>query len=99
MSDAEIEKQLERQFRKQFLPEHPIEQLEQITPERLERALGTLFQHGFEDGMHRIREDNATLADLLERHFGKRAKPPAQETETATKTCTPEAAIRTTCFV
>ncbi len=79
MSDAEIEKHLERQFRKQFLPEHPIEQLEQITPERLERALGTLFQHGFEDGMRHIRKDNATLADLLERHFGKRVKPPAQE--------------------
>ncbi len=79
MSDAEIEKQLERQFRKQFLPEHPVEQLEQITPERLERALGTLFQHGFEDGMRMIREDNAALADQLERHFGKRAKPPAQE--------------------
>ncbi len=79
MSDAEIEKQLERQFRKQFLPEHPVEQLEQITPERLERALGTLFKYGFEDGMRHIREDNAALADQLERHFGKRAKPPAQE--------------------
>ncbi len=79
MSDAEIEKHLERQFRRQFLPEHPIEQLEQITPERLERALGTLFQHGFEDGMRHIREDNAALADQLERHFGKRTKPPAQK--------------------
>ena len=43
MSDAEIEKKLELQFRKQFLPEHPVEQFEQITPQRLERALGTLF--------------------------------------------------------
>ena len=77
MSDAEIEKKLERQFRKQFLPEHPVEQLEQITPQRLERALGTLFQYGYEDGMQRIREDNATLADLLERHFGKRTQSPA----------------------
>ncbi len=77
MSDAEIEKKLERQFRKQFLPELPVEQLEQITPQRLERALGTLFQYGYEDGMRRIREDNATLADLLERHFGKRSQPPA----------------------
>ncbi len=77
MSDAEIEKKLERQFRKQFLPELPVEQLEQITPKRLERALGTLFQYGYEDGMRRIREDNATLADLLERHFGKRSQPPA----------------------
>ena len=77
MSDAEIEKKLERQFRKQFLPEHPVEQLEQIKPQRLERALGTLFQYGYEDGMRRIREDNATLADLLERHFGKRTQPPA----------------------
>ena len=77
MSDAEIEKKLERQFRKQFLPELPVEQLEQITPQRLERALGTLFQYGYEDGMRRIREDNATLADLLERHFGKSSQPPA----------------------
>ena len=90
MSDAEIEKQLERQFRKQFLPEHPIEQLEQITPERLERALGTLFQHGFEDGMRMIRKDNATLADQLERHFGKRVKPPAQELKPPQKPVPPK---------
>jgi len=64
MSDAEIEKSLERQFRKQFLPEHPVEKLELITPERLERALGTLFQHGFEKGIHRIRQDNEVLADM-----------------------------------
>ena len=76
MSDAEIEKKLERQFRKQFLPELPVKQIEQITPQRLERALGTLFQYGYEDGMRRIREDNATLAELLERHFGKRSQPP-----------------------
>lgn len=90
MSDAEIEKQLERQFRKQFLPEHPVEQLEQITPERLERALGTLFKYGFEDGMRHIREDNAALADQLERHFGKRAKPPAQELKPPQKPTPPK---------
>ena len=39
--------------------------------------LGTLFQYGYEDGMRRIREDNATLADLLERHFGKQTQQPA----------------------
>ena len=43
MSDAEIEKKLERQFRKQFLPELPVEQLEQITPKRLERAVRHSF--------------------------------------------------------
>ena len=91
MSDAEIEKKLERQFRKQFLPELPVEQLEQISPKRLERALGTLFQYGYEDGMQRIREDNATLADLLERHFGKSSQLPAEVPKQTTKTCATEA--------
>ncbi len=78
MSDAEIEKSLERQFRKQFLPEHPVEQLELITPERLERALGTLFQHGFEKGIQRIRKDNKVLADMLENYFGAGHRPPPE---------------------
>lgn len=95
MSDAEIEKKLERQFRKQFLPEHPVEQLEQITPKRLERALGTLFQYGYEDGMRRIREDNATLADLLERHFGKRTQPPASVPKNQPKPVPPKPAETT----
>ena len=73
MSDAEIEKALERQFRRQFLPEHPVEQ---FTPERLEEALGTLFQHGFEEGFRRVRRDSPALAEQLERHFGQGQKPP-----------------------
>ncbi len=95
MSDAEIEKKLERQFRKQFLPELPVEQLEQITPKRLERALGTLFQYGYEDGMRRIREDNATLADLLERHFGKRSQPPASVPKNPQRSVPPKPAETT----
>ena len=95
MSDAEIEKKLERQFRKQFLPEHPVEQLEQITPKRLERALGTLFQYGFEDGMRRIREDNAALADMLERHFGKRTQLPASVPKNPPRTEPPKPAETT----
>ena len=73
MSDVEIEKALERQFRRQFLPEHPVEQ---FTPERLEEALGTLFQHGFEEGFRRVRRDSPALAEQLERHFGQGQKPP-----------------------
>ena len=66
MSDTEIEKQLEKQFRQQFLPKNPLEQLEQFTPERLEKALGTLFQHGFEEGFRRVRRDSPALAEQLE---------------------------------
>ena len=90
MSDAEIKKHLERQFRKQFRPEHPKEQLELITPRRLERAFGTLFQYGYEDGMKRIRDDNETLADLLERHFGRRAQPPTSAPKNTPKPVPPK---------
>ena len=72
MSDAEIEKSLERQFRQKFLPEHPVEQL---TPERLEDALGLLFQHGFDEGFRRIKRDSPMLANQLERYFGGGQKP------------------------
>ena len=75
MSDVEIEKALERQFRRQFLPEHPGEQ---ITPERLENALGTLFQHGFEEGFRRVRRDSPALAEQLERFFGLGQRPPPE---------------------
>ena len=73
MSDVEIEKALERQFRRQFLPEHPVEQL---TPERLEEALGTLFKHGFEEGFRRVKRDSPELAEQLERYFGTGRRPP-----------------------
>ena len=76
MSDAEIEKTLEKQFRQKFLPQHPLEQLEQLIPERLEKALGTLFQHGFDDGFRRISRDSPALAEQLERYFGQGQKPP-----------------------
>ena len=78
MSDTEIEKQLEKQFRQQFLPKNPLEQLEQFTPERLEKALGTLFQHGFEEGFRRVRRDSPALAEQLERFFGQEQKPPPE---------------------
>ena len=77
MSDAEIEKTLENQFRQKFLPQHPLEQLEHFTPERLENALGTLFQHGFDDGFRRISRDNPALAEQLKQYFGQGQKPPA----------------------
>jgi hypothetical protein len=78
LSDTEIEKQLEKQFRQQFLPKNPLEQLEQFTPERLENALGTLFQHGFEEGFRRVRRDSPALAEQLERFFGQGQKPPPE---------------------
>ncbi len=87
MSDAEIEKALERQFRKQFLPEHPVEQL---TPERLEKALGTLYQHGFEEGFRRIRQDSPALAAQLERYLGlKRLQPPPEKPEKSERAAPP----------
>ena len=64
MSDAEIEAEMERQFRHQFLPELPSEQL---TSERLKNALGTLHKHGFEEGLGRIKQDNPAFAEQLER--------------------------------
>ena len=73
MSDVEIEKALERQFRQKFLPEHPVEQ---FTPERLEEALGTLFKHGFEKGFRRVKRDSPALANQLERYFGTERRPP-----------------------
>ena len=78
LSDTEIEKQLEKQFRQQFLPKNPLEQLEQFTPERLENALGTLFQHGFEEGFRRVRRDSPALAEQLEQYFGQGQKPPPE---------------------
>ena len=75
MSDAEIGKALERQFRQKFLPDHPVEQL---TPERVENALGTLFQHGFEEGFRRLRRDSPALAEQLERYFGGGQKKPPE---------------------
>ncbi len=75
MSDVEVGKALEKQFRQQFLPEHPVEQL---TPERLENALGTLFQHGFEEGFRRVRRDSPALAEQLEQYFGQGQKPPPE---------------------
>lgn len=87
MSDTEIEKALEKQFRKQFLPEHPVEQL---TPERLEKALGTLYQHGFEEGFRRIRQDTPALAAQLERYFGlERLQHPTEKSEKSERTASP----------
>ena len=77
MSDAEIEKTLEKQFRQKFLPQLPTEALEQLTPERLEKALGTLFQHGFDEGFRRISRDSPALAEQLKQYFGQGQKPPA----------------------
>ena len=77
MSDAEIEKTLENQFRQKFLPQLPTEALEQLTPERLEKALGTLFQHGFDEGFRRISRDSPALAEQLKQYFGQGQKPPA----------------------
>ena len=77
LSDAEIEKSLEKQFRQKFLPQLPTEALEQLTPERLEKALGTLFQHGFDDGFRRISRDSPALAEQLKQFFGQGQKPPA----------------------
>ena len=77
LSDAEIEKTLEKQFRQKFLPQHPLEQLEHFTPERLEKALGTLFQHGFDEGFRRISRDSPALAEQLKQYFGQGQKLPA----------------------
>ena len=92
LSDAEIEKSLENQFRQKFLPQHPLEQLEHFTPERLEKALGTLFQHGFDEGFRRISRDSPALAEQLKQYFGQGQKPPAGKLPKGPVPPAPEAA-------
>ena len=92
MSDAEIEKSLENQFRQKFLPQHPLEQLEHFTPERLEKALGTLFQHGFDEGFRRISRDSPALAEQLKQYFGQGQKLPAGKLPKGPVPPAPEAA-------
>ena len=92
LSDAEIEKSLEKQFRQKFLPQLPTEALEQLTPERLEKALGTLFQHGFDDGFRRISRDSPALAEQLKQFFGQGQKPPAGKLPKGPVPPAPEAA-------
>lgn len=76
MSDAEIEQELERQFRQQFLPELPSEQ---STPEHLSEALGTLHKYGFEDGLGRVKQNHPALAENLERLFRQQSNRRSQE--------------------
>ena len=87
MSDAAIGQALERQFRQQFLPEHPVEQL---TPELLESALSTLFQHGFEEGFRRVRQDSPALAEQLEHYFGQGQRPPPEMQKTPQRPAPPK---------
>jgi len=71
MSNVEIMVELERQFLRQFVPEHP-------TDENISKALKTLDQHGFEEGFRRIRRNSPAVADLLEKFFGLSSELPPE---------------------
>lgn len=72
MSDAEIAAELERQILQQFTPDIP-------TDDSINRALNTLDQYGFKEGFRRIRRDNPTVADMLEKFFGQPSDVPPEQ--------------------
>ncbi len=71
MSDADIAAELERQILQQFTPDIP-------TDDSINRALNTLDQYGFKEGFRRIRRDNPTVADMLEKFFGQPSDVPPE---------------------
>ena len=71
MSDAEIAAELERQILQKFTPDIP-------TDDSINRALNTLDQYGFKEGFRRIRRDNPTVADMLEKFFGQPSDVPPE---------------------
>ena len=61
--------------------EFALEFLSQYTPKssadkRLQTALQTMFQRGFDDGLHSLRKDDPALAAELERYLAETHRPP-----------------------
>ena len=73
MADREVSRELARQFSKQFLSKHS---LKPGTSKQLENALELMFQHGFEKGFRRVRQDSPSIADQLERYLSETHRPP-----------------------
>jgi hypothetical protein len=79
MSDAEIAAELEKQLRQQFLPGLPTEKsLEDalrenitpkpLTPERFNKAMQSLQNHGPKEGLRRLAKDDPELAEYFRRN-------------------------------
>ena len=62
---------IEAELREQFAPETNYRaRLEQLEPERLQRAMDTLNRYGPKEGLRRLKIDDAETAALLERSLG-----------------------------
>ena len=72
MADKEVSRELAKQFSKQFLSKHS---LKQGNSKQLENALELMFQHGFEEGFRRVRQDSPSIADQLERYLAETQRP------------------------
>ena len=89
MSDAEFEMEIEKLLKPQLPTNDSLEQeligqisRKELSPERFEKALETLYQYGPEEGLHKIAADNPELAE----YFRKRQQqsppmPPPNESQ------------------
>ena len=69
LAASEMSQALASQFLSQYAPKS-------ATDKRLQTALQTMFQHGFEDGLRRLRKDDSALAAELERQLAEAYSPP-----------------------
>ncbi len=66
---GEMSRALATQFLSKYAPKSG-------ASKRMETALQTMFQHGFEEGLRRIRKDDSALAAELERQLAEAHRPP-----------------------
>ena len=66
---SEMSRELATQFLSKYAPKSG-------TDKQLQTALETMFQHGFEEGLRRLRKDDAGLAAELERQIAETHRPP-----------------------
>ena len=76
MADREVSRELAKQLSQQFLSKHT---LKPGTSKQLENALELMFQHGFEKGFRRVRQDSPSIADQLERYLSETQRPPSPQ--------------------
>ncbi len=83
--------EMSRELTTQFLSKHS---LKQGTSKQLENALELMFQHGFEEGFRRVRQDSPSIADQLERYLSETQRPlePQKKPQRPTPSNSPESA-------
>ena len=83
--------EMSRELATQFLSKHS---LKQGTSKQLENALELMFQHGFEEGFRRVRQDSPSIADQLERYLSETQRPlePQKKPQRPTPSNSPESA-------